>query len=242
MYTLKSFKLPTDIKVFIQDSTINNSNSNFNSKNNKLKSNINIKSKLTKDSIDVNVNANVKVLFQKDNSKICINLPKELCLIKKGSILTLSLRHQPASLLECNSDSCPVIPLSVLKSITNIEPTTEILSLFGTWVNIISNILYGLSRGFHTNLILSGVGFRAQKKENNIEFKLGYSHLVNLPADPNIKLDIFKNTSLHLHCSSKEQLGNFAARIKHLRLPDAYKGKGVRVRGVNLRLKEGKKN
>lgn len=230
---MKSFKLPADVKVFIQDSTLNSTINNSNS-NTKDKGKNNIKLNLNSDTI--------KVLFQKDNNKICINLPKELCLLKKGSTLTLALRNIPSTYISnCSGDYCPVIPIPLLKSVTDSEPNTMILSLFGTWINIISNILYGLSRGFHTNLLLSGVGFRAQKKDNIIEFKLGYSHLVNLPADPNIKLDIFKNTSLHLHGCSKEQLGNFAARIKHLRLPDSYKGKGIRVRGVNLRLKEGKK-
>ncbi len=230
---MKSFKLPADVKVFIQDSTLISTINNSKVKV-KVPAKNNTKLNLNQDSI--------KVLFQKDNNKICINLPKELCLLKKGSILTLALRNVPSTYISnCSGDSCPVIPLSILKSVTDIEPNPIILSLLGTWINIISNILYGLSRGFHTNLLLSGVGFRAQKKDNIIEFKLGYSHLVNLPADPNIKLDIFKNTSLHLHGCSKEQLGNFAARIKHLRLPDSYKGKGVRVRGVNLRLKEGKK-
>ena len=217
MFTTKSLKLPSDVKVFIQDSTFNNS-----------------KLKLGQSSI--------QVLFQKDNSRICISLPKELSLLKKGSLLTLTLRNtQIPDSFECTGDSCPIRPISSLDSVLNSEVNNTLLSLLGTWTNIFSNILYGLSRGFHTNLLLSGVGFRAQKKDNNIEFKLGYSHLVNLPTDPDIKLDIFKNTSLHLHGCSKEQLGNFSARIKRLRLPDSYKGKGVRVRGENLRLKEGKK-
>ncbi len=197
MFTIKSLKLPTDVKVFIQDAT----------KLNPLES-----------------NNTTKILFQKDKSQICINLPKDLVLNKTGSLLTLTLRNHQSTSGEIT---------------TNVN--SELNALLGTWMNILSNILYGLSRGFHTNLLLSGVGFRAQKKDNAIEFKLGYSHLVNLDNDPNVKLDIFKNTSLHLHGCSKEQVGNFAARIKHLRLPDAYKGKGIRMRGDNLRLKEGKK-
>jgi large subunit ribosomal protein L6 len=155
------------------------------------------------------------LLFKKDKMQMCVRLPEDLIFSKDGSTLMLALRNE----------------------------TTEGQSkiLLGTWMNILSNILYGLSRGFHTNLLLSGVGFRAQKKDNTVEFKLGYSHLVNLDVDPNVKLDIFKNTSLHLQGVSKEQVGNYAARIKHLRLPDAYKGKGIRARGENLRLKEGKK-
>ncbi len=168
--------------------------------------------------LPANVNLFMKdsiLLFKKDQAQLCVQLPEELIFQKNGSTLMLALRNE----------------------------TTEGQSkiLLGTWMNILSNILYGLSRGFHTNLLLSGVGFRAQKKENTVEFKLGYSHLVNLDADPNVKLDIFKNTSLHLQGISKEQVGNFAARIKHLRLPDAYKGKGIRLRGETLRLKEGKK-
>lgn len=217
MFTMKSLKLPADVKVFIQDLTQNNSNSNIKQ-------------------------GTVQVLFQKDNSKICISLPKELKLSKKGSILTLALRNTKTTFsVKCTEDACLLVPVVSLDSVKNSDTKTSLFSLLGTWANLLSNILYGLSRGFHTNLLLSGVGFRAQKKDNNIEFKLGYSHLVNLPNDPNVKLDIFKNTSLHLHGCSKEQLGNFAARIKHLRLPDSYKGKGIRVRGVNLRLKEGKK-
>ncbi len=166
---------------------------------------------------DVNLLMNGSLLlFKKDKAQICVNLPEQMSLEKKGSDLTLTLRNE--------------------------TPEGDAKTLLGTWMNLLSNILYGLSRGFHTNLVLSGVGFRAQKKDSAIEFKLGYSHLVNLDADPDVKLDIFKNTSLHLHGISKEQVGNFAARIKHLRVPDSYKGKGIRARGENLRLKEGKKS
>ncbi len=155
------------------------------------------------------------VCFKKDAQQVCVNLPKELTLQKNGLNLVLLSRTQTG------------------------DNHTHVL--LGTWNNILSNILYGLSRGFHTNLILSGVGFRAQKKDRTLEFKLGYSHFVNLDMDSNIQVDIYKNTSLHLQGVSKEQVGNFAARIKHLRLPDSYKGKGIRYRSENLRLKEGKK-
>ncbi len=168
----------------------------------KLPANINI---LMKESLLLFIN-------NKEKTKICINLPKELIFQKDGSLLVLALRNEGQS---------------------NV--------LLETWIKIISNIVYGLSRGFHTNLLLSGVGFRAQKKDNLLEFKLGYSHLVNLDVNSSLKVDIYKNTSIHLQGISKESLGNFAARIRHLRLPDSYKGKGIRYRGENLRLKEGKK-
>ncbi len=168
--------------------------------------------------LPANVNLFMKdslLLFQKDQVKLCVNLPKELVFTKQAGNLTLALRTE-------STDASNKV-------------------LLGTWYHIISNIFYGLSRGFHTNLQLSGVGFRAQKKDNTLEFKLGYSHLVNLDVEKDIQIDIYKNTSIHLQGASKEQVGNFAARIRHLRLPDSYKGKGIRYRGENLRLKVGKK-
>ncbi len=114
-------------------------------------------------------------------------------------------------------------------------------AIHGTTRNIIANMVKGVTTGFEKVLELSGVGYRAQVQGNKLVMSLGYSHPVEymLPANISATVDS-KQTIITLRGIDKQLLGQVAAEIRSLRPPDAYKGKGIRYAGEEIKLKPGK--
>jgi len=114
-------------------------------------------------------------------------------------------------------------------------------ALHGLTRSIISNMVTGVSQGYQIVLEIVGVGYRAQVSGNKLIMSLGYSNPVEyfLPDGITASLDQ-KQTQITLTGIDKQQVGHVAACIKALRPPDAYKGKGVRLKGERLKLKVGK--
>jgi len=114
-------------------------------------------------------------------------------------------------------------------------------ALHGLARSLISNMVTGVSKGYQIVLEIVGVGYRAQVSGNKLVMSLGYSNPVeySLPDGITVSLDQ-KQTQITLTGIDKQQIGHVAACIKALRPPDAYKGKGVRLKGERLKLKVGK--
>jgi len=118
-------------------------------------------------------------------------------------------------------------------------------ALHGTYRMLIHNMIQGVTQGFVKELEIVGVGYRVEKKSDNLlVFTLGYSHDVAVMLPPGIKADIIQergqNLRLRLESVDKQLTGQIAALIRGLRVPDPYKGKGVRYAGERLRLRQGK--
>jgi large subunit ribosomal protein L6 len=114
-------------------------------------------------------------------------------------------------------------------------------ALQGTTRSIIANMVTGTSDGFKRDLLISGVGYRAQLQGNKISFTLGYSHPVEfeLPAGVTAEVDK-KQTQITLHSIDKQLIGQVAANIRALRPPNVYKGKGIKYAEETIKLKVGK--
>ncbi len=114
-------------------------------------------------------------------------------------------------------------------------------ALHGLTRSIINNMVIGVTQGYRKVLEIVGVGYRAQVIGNRIQLSLGYSHPVEfeLPEGVNASVDQ-KQVQITLVGIDKQQLGQVAASLKDLRLPDAYKGKGIRYSGEKFKLKAGK--
>lgn len=114
-------------------------------------------------------------------------------------------------------------------------------ALHGLVRSIISNMVVGVSQGYKKVLDIVGVGYKAQVAGNKIVFALGYSHPIEflLPEGISAAVDA-KQVQITLNGIDKQQIGQVAASLKSLRLPDAYKGKGIRYAGERLKLKVGK--
>jgi large subunit ribosomal protein L6 len=118
-------------------------------------------------------------------------------------------------------------------------------ALHGTYRMLIHNMLEGVSKGYVRELEIVGVGYKAEKKgENVLIFTLGYSHDVAVVLPPGIKAEIIQERGqplrIRLESADKQLIGQVAAIIRGLRPPDPYKGKGVRYAGEVLRLRQGK--
>jgi len=114
-------------------------------------------------------------------------------------------------------------------------------ALHGLVRSIISNMVVGVSQGYKKVLDIVGVGYKAQVAGNKIVFALGYSHPIEflLPEGISAAVDA-KQVQITLNGIDKQQIGQVAASLKSLRMPDAYKGKGIRYAGERIKLKAGK--
>ena len=111
-------------------------------------------------------------------------------------------------------------------------------ALHGLTRALIANMVTGVNEGFTRTLEL--VGYRVQALGTGINLQLGFSHQVIVEPMEGIALEVEGNNVVHVRGMDKQVVGEQAARIRRLRPPDAYKGKGVRYRGEKLRLKPGK--
>ncbi len=105
---------------------------------------------------------------------------------------------------------------------------------------LIANMVEGVSKGFERRLEIKGVGYRAQVKGRNLILNVGYSNPVEIQPPEGITLAVENNTNVIVSGSNKEVVGNIAARIRAVRPPEPYKGKGIRYAGEHVRQKAGK--
>lgn len=113
-------------------------------------------------------------------------------------------------------------------------------SLHGLTRTLLANMVEGVTRGFEKNLDIVGVGYRARKEGDNLVINVGYSHPVEVTPLPGITLSVEGNNRITVSGIDKEVVGEMAARIRSIRPPDSYKGKGIRYGGEVVRLKPGK--
>lgn len=112
----------------------------------------------------------------------------------------------------------------------------------GTERSLINNMVIGVSQGYEKKLELVGVGYRAQMKDTVLNLALGYSHDIRFSAPEGIQIEVPSQTEIVVKGIDKQMVGQVAAQIRNFRLPEPYKGKGVRYYGERIRRKEVKKN
>lgn len=112
-------------------------------------------------------------------------------------------------------------------------------ALHGLTRALINNMVIGVTEGFEKELILSGVGWKAEMKENNLVLNVGYSHPVIFPCPPGITIQTEKE-KIKVSGIDKELVGETAARIRRIRPAEPYKGKGIRYIDEIIRRKAGK--
>lgn len=117
-------------------------------------------------------------------------------------------------------------------------------SLHGLYRALIQNMVTGVSEGFSKTLELVGVGYRASNQGQILELSLGYTHniFLQLPKEINLetKTERNKNPLIILSSADKQLLGQVCAKIRSFRMPEPYKGKGIRFEGEVIRRKSGK--
>jgi len=113
-------------------------------------------------------------------------------------------------------------------------------SYHGLMRTLVANMVEGVSKGFEKKLEIVGIGYRSELKGGNLAFYLGYSHPIDFPLPKGISAEVEKQTLVTIKGIDRELVGQIAAKIRGLRKPDPYKGKGVRYAGEILKKKAGK--
>jgi len=114
-------------------------------------------------------------------------------------------------------------------------------AMWGLSRSLVNNMVVGVTQGYEETLELVGVGYRAAMKGQALSLQLGFSHDVDVPAPQGITFAVPKQTEIKIAGIDKQMVGEMAARIRRIRPPEPYKGKGVRYAGEKVRRKEGKK-
>jgi large subunit ribosomal protein L6 len=105
---------------------------------------------------------------------------------------------------------------------------------------LVANMVEGVSQGFQRRLEIQGVGYRAQVQGRNLALNVGYSHPIQIEPPEGIQFAVENNTNVIVSGIDKEIVGNTAAKIRAIRPPEPYKGKGIRYSGEVVRRKAGK--
>ena len=141
----------------------------------------------------------------------------------------------------------PAIKVSIEDAIITVERPTNSKhhrAIHGLYRALINNMIVGVTEGFKSSQELVGVGYRAATKGQVLELALGYSHAIAFELPVEIKAEVEtvkgKNPVVHLQSADKQLLGQVVAKIRSLRKPEPYKGKGIKFVGEVLRRKAGK--
>lgn len=152
-------------------------------------------------------------------------------LVVKGAKATLSREIHPMVVLDIDSSVITVKPK---------DESREARALWGLTRSLINNMVIGVSEGFTRVLEVIGVGYRAEAQGQILNLALGFSHPVNFPLPDGISASVDKQNRITLQGADKELLGLTAARIRALRKPEPYKGKGVKYAEETIQRKVGK--
>lgn len=113
-------------------------------------------------------------------------------------------------------------------------------ALHGLTRSLINNMVVGVSEGFNKKLEINGVGYKATKQGKKVVFNLGYSHPIEIEEPNGITIDVPAANQIIVSGADKQLVGETAAKIRSFRLPDPYKGKGIKYDTEHLIIKEGK--
>jgi large subunit ribosomal protein L6 len=114
-------------------------------------------------------------------------------------------------------------------------------ALHGLTRSLLANMVEGVTNGYEKRLEIQGVGYRARLQGKALELSVGYSHPVSVPAPEGIEFEVPQQTEVIVRGIDKQLVGEIAARIRRVRPPEPYKGKGIRYAGEHVRRKVGKR-
>ena len=175
--------------------------------------------------------------------KLPVNLPKGVTVSVSGDNV-VSVKGPLGELTQAVDKDIKVEVADNELKITRPSDTKNHKSLHGLYRALINNMVVGVSEGYKKELELVGVGYRAEANGQNLEMSLGYSHDINILLPDEIKVEAKTerraNPIITLTCIDKQLIGHVAAKIRSLRPPEPYKGKGIKFVGEQLRRKAGK--
>ena len=173
--------------------------------------------------------------------KISISIPEKVKVILNGNILNI---EGPLGKTSLNMDlEMFNLKIDEGKSVS-LKPKTinqDTKRLWGMNRSLVNNAIIGITSGYSKILELTGVGYRAALKGKQLNLQLGFSHDINFDIPEGIKILVEKQTIIKISGNNKHEVGSISSKIKSLRPPEPYKGKGIKEQGQYILRKEGKK-
>ncbi|MDA8204801.1 MAG: 50S ribosomal protein L6 [Thermaerobacter sp.] len=149
----------------------------------------------------------------------------------KGSRGTLQRTLRPEVKITLEGSEVRVAP---------IDDSGQARAQWGLSRTLIANMVEGVSKGFEKHLELAGVGYRASKQGQRLVLAVGYSHPVHIDPPSGIEFDVPNPTNVLVKGYDREMVGEIAAKVRGVRPPEPYKGKGIHYKGERIRRKVGK--
>ncbi len=163
-------------------------------------------------------------------SDVTVTIDKDLIVVK-GPKGELSLSKMPV--IDAKIDDNHVVFNTEAK-------TKQINAAWGLMRALVANMIKGVTVGFEKKLELVGVGYRAAQNGNGLTMNIGYSHPVSITAPAGIQITVVDNQNITISGADKQLVGQVAAKIRKVRQPEPYKGKGIKYSTETVRRKAGK--
>ncbi|MGD9364942.1 MAG: 50S ribosomal protein L6 [Desulfobacteraceae bacterium] len=167
-----------------------------------------------------------------------IPIPDKIKVTYKDRVVTVQGKNGTLT-QEIHPDVDVNIEDNVINVILN-DRNRKTVAVQGMMRSLLNNMVVGVSKGFERVLEIHGIGYRAELKGKSIVFSLGYSHPIDFPLPDGVSATVDKNNVVKIAGIDKQLLGQTAARIRQLRPPEPYKGKGIKYAEEHIQRKAGK--
>src|SRR5262245_58570711 len=144
----------------------------------------------------------------------------------------LELKVHPAITVKMDTEKKELI-------VTRPDDERQNKALHGLTRALLANMVEGVTNGYKRSLEVQGVGYKAEMKGKNIVLSVGFANAVSVPVPGSVSVQLEGN-KIHVTGADKQAVGEFAARIRKVRKPEPYKGKGIRYEGEQVKIKPGK--
>jgi large subunit ribosomal protein L6 len=171
--------------------------------------------------------------------KKAIEIPQGVNITLEGQ--TVTVKGPKGELSWTVVDEIAIAQEDANLNLTMREDNQRSRAMWGLSRTLVNNMVVGVTKGFEESLELVGVGYRAQMKGQTLSMQLGFSHDVDIKPPAGISFATPKQTEIKISGIDKQAVGEIASKIRRIRPPEPYKGKGVRYLGEKVRRKEGKK-
>lgn len=170
--------------------------------------------------------------------KKAINLPEKIEINING--LNINVKGPKGNLSHKLPECITITEEKRQLKLSKNKHTKQTQALYGLSRTLINNMVIGVSNGFSKQLEIHGVGYRSQIDGNNLILNVGYSHQVIIKPEEGISITVENNTMITVTGINKELVGQTAAKIRAIRSPEPYKGKGIKYRNEKINRKVGK--
>ena len=172
-------------------------------------------------------------------AKMGVSVPTGVDVQLKDNLITVKgtggeLKLTPNPLVKITSDNGKL-------SFVPVDESREANAMSGTMRQMVNNMVVGVSKGFEKKLTLVGVGYRAQASGNKLNLAIGFSHPVNFEMPAGISVATPTPTEIVIKGADRQSVGQVAAKVREVRPPEPYKGKGIRYADERVVIKETKK-